>query len=103
MFLAETPMNLDERTSQDIADLFNSLSDPSRVRIIAALLEGERNISAIVEAVGLSQSAVSHQMRTLRQMRIVRARKEGRQVFYCLDDEHITDLFRQGLEHARHE
>lgn len=103
MFLAETPMNLDERTSQDIADLFNSLSDPSRVRIIAALLEGERNISAIVEAVGLSQSAVSHQMRTLRQMRIVRARKEGRQVFYCLDDEHIADLFRQGLEHARHE
>jgi DNA-binding transcriptional ArsR family regulator len=103
MFLAETPMNLDERTSQDIADLFNSLSDPSRVRIIAALLEGERNISAIVEAVGLSQSAVSHQMRTLRQMRIVRARKVGRQVFYCLDDEHIADLFRQGLEHARHE
>lgn len=79
------------------------MSDPSRVRIIAALLDGELNISAIVEAVGLSQSAVSHQMRSLRQMRIVRARKEGRQVFYCLDDEHITDLFRQGLEHARHE
>jgi DNA-binding transcriptional ArsR family regulator len=96
-------MNLDERTSQDIAALFNSLSDPSRVRIIASLLDGELNISAIVEAVELSQSAVSHQMRTLRQMRIVRARKEGRQVFYCLDDEHIADLFRQGLEHARHE
>lgn len=96
-------MNLDERTSQDIAALFNSLSDPGRVRIIAALLEGERNISAIVEAVGLSQSAVSHQMRSLRQLRIVRARKDGRQVFYCLDDGHIADLFRQGLEHARHE
>jgi DNA-binding transcriptional ArsR family regulator len=96
-------MNLDERTSRDVAELFRTLSDPSRVRIIAALLDGELNISAIVEAVGLSQSAVSHQMRSLRQMRIVRAHKEGRQVFYCLDDEHITDLFRQGLEHIRHE
>ena len=95
-------MNLDERVSHDVAELFRTLSDPSRVRIIAALLDGELNISAIVEAVGLSQSAVSHQMRSLRQMRIVRARKEGRQVFYCLDDEHITDLFRQGLEHIHH-
>jgi len=96
-------MNLDEHTSHDVAELFRTLSDPSRVRIIAALLDGELNISAIVEAVGLSQSAVSHQMRSLRQMRIVRGRKVGRQVFYCLDDEHITDLFRQGLEHACHE
>jgi ArsR family transcriptional regulator len=96
-------MNLDERASHDVAELFRTLSDPSRVRIIASLLDGELNISAIVEAVGLSQSAVSHQMRSLRQMRIVRARKEGRQVFYCLDDEHIIDLFRQGMEHIRHE
>lgn len=96
-------MKLDEATSQTIAGLFNTLSDPTRVRIIAALLEGELNVSALVGALGLSQSAVSHQMRTLRQMRIVRSRKEGRQVFYCLDDEHIADLFRQGLEHARHE
>ena len=96
-------MNLDEHVSHDVAELFRTLSDPSRVRIIAALLDGELNISAIVEAVGLSQSAVSHQMRSLRQMRIVRGPKVGRQVFYCLDDEHITDLFRQGLEHIRHE
>ena len=100
---ATNRMNLDERSSHDVAELFRTLSDPSRVRIIAALLDGELNISAIVEAVGLSQSAVSHQMRSLRQMRIVRGRKVGRQVFYCLDDEHITDLFRQGLEHIRHE
>jgi len=96
-------MNLDDATSHDVAELFRTLSDPGRVRILAALLEGELNISAIVQAVGLSQSAVSHQMRSLRQMRIVRARKVGRQVFYCLDDEHVADLFRQGLEHTRHD
>ena len=95
-------MNLDEQNAHDIAELFHALSDPSRVRIIAALLDGEMNISALVEAVGLSQSAVSHQMHTLRLMRIVRARKDGRQVFYRLDDDHVADLFRQGLEHSRH-
>lgn len=96
-------MNLDDNTSRHVAELFRTLSDPGRVRILAALLEGEMNISAIVQAVGLSQSAVSHQMRSLRQMRIVRARKVGRQVFYCLDDGHVADLFRQGLEHTRHD
>ena len=60
------------------------------------------SIGALVEVVSISQSAVSHQMRGLRQMRLVKAHKVGRQVFYCLDDEHVADLFRQGLEHVGH-
>lgn len=85
-----------------MAELFGALSDPSRVRIIAALRRGEMNVGALAEAVGLSGSAVSHQLRGLRQLKIVRARRVGRQVYYALDDEHIADLYARGLDHVRH-
>lgn len=94
--------SLDERLAEQLAELFRALSDPSRVRIIAALLEGEINVSALAEIVGISESAVSHQLRTLRQMRLVRARKQGREVYYSLDDEHVTDLFLRGMDHVQH-
>lgn len=93
---------LDEKDAAYLAEFFRALSDKSRVRIIFALMQGEMSVSALVELVGTSESAVSHQLRSLRQMRIVRARKEGRHVFYSLDDEHITDLFQRGLEHIQH-
>jgi ArsR family transcriptional regulator len=93
---------LDEKTANYLAEFFSALSDTSRVRIISALTHGEMNVSTLAELVGISESAVSHQLRGLRQMRFVRARKEGRQVFYSLDDEHITDLFQRGLEHIQH-
>jgi ArsR family transcriptional regulator len=98
----ETTLALDEITSQYLADFFSALSDPSRVRIISALTQGEVNVSTLSEIVGISESAVSHQLRGLRQLRLVRARKEGRQVFYSLDDEHVTELFQRGLEHIQH-
>jgi DNA-binding transcriptional ArsR family regulator len=94
---------LDETTAASVAALFAALSDTSRVRIISTLVNGERNVSSIAQAVGISESAVSHQLRSLRQMRLVHARKQGRQVFYCLDDEHIIDLYRRGLDHVLHE
>ena len=93
---------LNERTAHLLADLFAALGDPSRVKIMAALVEGEINVSALSESVGISRSAVSHQLRTLRQLRIVRARKEGREVYYSLDDEHVADLFQRGLDHVQH-
>ncbi|HEB64127.1 MAG TPA: ArsR family transcriptional regulator [Chloroflexi bacterium] len=93
---------LDEQTARQLAELFRALSDPSRVRIIAALLEGETNVRSLANLVGISESAVSHQLRTLRQMRLVRARRQGREVFYALDDEHVADLFRRGLDHVLH-
>jgi ArsR family transcriptional regulator, lead/cadmium/zinc/bismuth-responsive transcriptional repressor len=93
---------LDEVTAVRVAELFGALSDPSRLRIIAALTGGERNVQALAEIVGVSPSAVSHQLRGLRHMRLVRRRKSGRLVFYALDDEHVADLYRQGLSHIRH-
>ena len=93
---------LDERTATYLAEFFSTLSDTSRVRIISALAQCEMNVNTLADIVGISESAVSHQLRGLRQMHLVRARKEGRQVFYCIDDEHVIDVFRQGLEHIQH-
>jgi ArsR family transcriptional regulator len=93
---------LDEQTATRLAELFRTLADPSRVRIIAALLEGETNVSTLAEIVGISESAVSHQLRTLRQMRLVRTRRQGREVFYALDDDHVADLLQRGLAHVLH-
>jgi ArsR family transcriptional regulator len=93
---------LDENTASMVAELFGALSDTSRVRIISVLAQGELNVSSLAQAVDISESAVSHQLRGLRQLRLVRARKQGRQVFYCLDDKHIVDLFQRGLDHVLH-
>ena len=92
---------LDQHTAVHVAELFGAFSDTSRVRIVSALTGGERNVGALAQATGLSGSAVSHHMRALRQMRLVRARKQGRQVFYTLDA-HVADLFQSGLDHVRH-
>ncbi|NSW54087.1 MAG: helix-turn-helix transcriptional regulator [Anaerolineae bacterium] len=97
-----TPVPLTEETAADLAELFRAFSDTSRVRIIAALAGCEMNVNTLAEAVGLSESATSHHLRSLRQMRLVRTRKEGREVFYCLDDEHILSIYRMGLDHVQH-
>jgi ArsR family transcriptional regulator len=99
----QTSVVLDEGLAVEMADLFRTLSDPSRVRIISALLNGETNVGTLAQIVGISESAVSHQLRSLRQMRLVRARRQGREVFYCLDDEHVMDLFQRGLDHILHD
>jgi DNA-binding transcriptional ArsR family regulator len=93
---------LDDKTAADLAGLFSAFSDTSRVRIISVLTGGEANVGAIAAAVGLSESATSHHLRGLRQMRLVRARKSGRQVYYALDDDHVSELFKRGLDHVRH-
>ena len=82
-------MKLTELKAIQLAELFSALSDASRVRIISLLLDGEMGVGALAEKLNMTESAVSHQLRGLRQMRFVRARKAGRQVFYRLDDEHV--------------
>ena len=93
---------IDEDTAGRMAELFRALGDPSRVRLLTAMLEGERNVGALAHAIELSESAVSHHLRHLRQLRLVRTRKQGRQVFYRLDDEHIQDLLLRTLDHIQH-
>jgi ArsR family transcriptional regulator len=93
---------LNELLAAQVAELFSALGDTSRIRIVALLVEAEMNVGQLADRVGLSQSAASHHLRHLRQMRLVRTRKDGRHVYYHLDDEHIKDIFRCGLEHVLH-
>lgn len=90
-------------TATDMSRLFAALSDPTRVRIISALVEGEVGFGELVDRIGLSPSAISHQLRGLRDKRLIRTRKVGRQVFICLDDDHILELFKRSLDHISHE
>jgi len=95
-------MLLKEQTSTHLADLFSALSDPTRLRIISLLLDGEMNVGDIAAQLEMTESAVSHQLRGLRQMKLVRGRKNGRQVYYTLDDDHVAKLYRLGLDHVEH-
>jgi DNA-binding transcriptional ArsR family regulator len=97
-----TPI-LDEHTAAHVAEIFRAFSDTSRVRILSAIIEKEVNISALSKIVGITESAVSHHMRGLRQMRIVRARRDGKEVYYSVDDPHIIALFQQGVRHVQEE
>ena len=85
----------------DLAETFRTLGDATRVRILDALSHGELCVCDLAALVGMSESAVSHQLRLLRNLRLVRHRREGRMVFYALDDRHIISLFRQGLRHVQ--
>ena len=95
-------MLLREQTSTHLADLFSALSDPTRLRIISVLLDEEMNVGEIAARLAMTESAVSHQLRGLRQMKLLRSRKNGRQVYYALDDDHVAELYRLGLDHVEH-
>lgn len=85
--------------AQEMADFFAALADPTRLRIISLLAAGECCVCDLAEHLGMTQSAISHQLRTLRAARIVRYRKQGRQVFYRLHDHHVISLYRTVQEH----
>ena len=95
-----TPM-IDEKTASQVAALFGAFSDPSRVRIVSVLVKREMNVGALAQAVGVSESAVSHHLRGLRQMDLVVARRDGKEVYYRVDDPHIVHLFQQGVKHIQ--
>jgi DNA-binding transcriptional ArsR family regulator len=85
---------------QGLADTFSALGDPTRVRILDALSHGELCVCDLAAVLSLSQSAVSHQLRLLRGLRLVKPRRDGRVVFYSLDDQHIIAIFKQTLQHV---
>lgn len=93
---------LDGITATRVAELFQALADPTRVRIVGLLAHTEMCVGDLSLVLGMKQPAVSYQLRTLRTLRIVRARKEGKHVFYTLEDAHVHDLFHQALAHAQH-
>lgn len=93
----------DEEDIFEVADLFKAFGDSTRARIICALSITELCVCDLSALLNMSQSAVSHQLRTLKQARIVRNRRNGKSVYYSLDDEHIKALFRMAIEHVTEE
>ncbi len=92
---------VDVEDASTLAETFRTLGDPTRVRMLDALSQGELCVCDLATLIGLSESAVSHQLRLLRNLRLVRSRREGRMIFYALDDRHIITLFRQALRHVQ--
>ena len=86
-----------------LSGVFSVLADPTRLRIIASLREGELCVCDLAAVVGQSESAVSHQLRVLREHNLVRSRKDGRRKYYALNDRHVAGLFGLALEHVAHE
>ncbi len=94
---------LEEDVVYDLAELFRTIGDPTRIKILYALKESELCVCDLSELLGMSSSAISHQLRVLRTNNLVKFRKEGRSVIYSLDDNHILCLFGQGLQHVMEE
>jgi ArsR family transcriptional regulator len=92
---------LDEHAAAQISELFRAFSDTSRVRILSAIVQRELNVTTLAKLIGVTKSAISHHMRGLRQLRLVEARREGKEVYYSMVDPHIVQLFVQGVEHLR--
>lgn len=89
----------DDENLMDLADLFKVFSDTTRVKIICALFQAEMCVCDIAVLLGMTKSSISHQLRVLRQTRLVKNRKEGKVVYYSLDDDHVKNIFDQGLSH----
>ena len=94
---------VDDARAAEMSNAFKALADPTRLRIISALAETELCVGDLAACLGMSASAVSHQLRRLRELDLVRKRREGKHVFYALADEHVHDLYRRAWEHAGHE
>ena len=89
----------DEEMLYDLADFYKVFADSTRIKILYALLQSELCVCDLAEVLGASQSAVSHQLRMLKQMKLVKFRREGKAIVYSLSDDHIQNIFSQGFEH----
>ena len=92
----------DEKYIQPMADIFKVLSDPTRIRILSLLAHEEMCVTCIADSLGMTHSAISHQLRLLRATNLVKFTKDGKVVIYSLDDSHVLRLFDQALDHVKH-
>ena len=90
---------VDEELLYDLADLFRIFADTTRIKVLYALMDEEMSVSDLSEAVGASQSAISHQLRTLRQARLVKFRRDGKSMYYSLCDDHVKSILATGMSH----
>lgn len=94
---------IEKQCIDDIAAIFSALGDPTRLHMLMTLWQaGPLNVGSLAERVGMSDSAVSHQLRLLRALRLVQSERQGRTIIYRLDDEHIVGLLQQALDHQHH-
>lgn len=93
---------LNDTLYYDLGDFFKIFGDSSRLKILYSLYKGEKSVGEIISEVDMSQSAISHQLRILRQNDVVKFRKEGKSVIYSLDDDHVSILLEKGIEHILH-
>lgn len=99
--VAEVRRNMpEEENLLDLADLFKVFGDSTRVKIICALFQSEMCVCDIAALLGMTKSAISHQLRVLKQAKLIRNRRDGKVVYYSLDDEHVKNIFDQGLSHV---
>jgi DNA-binding transcriptional ArsR family regulator len=96
------PAELTPETALLVAQTFAALGDPTRARIVYALTRREHSVGELANAVGVSQSATSHHLRSLRDLRLVRYRRDGNRIYYTVDDAHVALLFREALHHLAH-
>ncbi|MBO0469075.1 winged helix-turn-helix transcriptional regulator [Enterococcus sp. DIV0242_7C1] len=92
-----------EEEIKKVSQLYKVLSDPTRLRILLLLKQGELNVTSIGEELSMEQSAVSHQLRLLRDTHVVRSRRQGKTIYYALDDHHVIDILNQTFEHIKHQ
>ncbi|MBQ1617486.1 MAG: winged helix-turn-helix transcriptional regulator [Ruminococcus sp.] len=83
----------------ELADLFKVFGDSTRLRIMYAIADGELSVLSIAETLGMEQSTISHQLRVLRNNKLVRARRDGKQIYYTLDDDHVKKIIEMGIDH----
>jgi len=88
-----------ENTLYDVAELFKNFSDSTRIRILYCLIENERSVSEIASLLNMNQSAISHQLRLLKNSKLVKNRRDGKTIYYSLDDDHVYNIICQGIEH----
>ncbi|WP_085991397.1 ArsR/SmtB family transcription factor [Oceanobacillus senegalensis] len=94
--------DLDEETLFVVSQTFKALGDPTRIRILNLLFQNEFSVNNIAETLHLRQSTVSHQLRFLKNLRLVKYRREGTSLYYSHDDEHVMNILKQTIDHARH-
>ena len=99
LYLDSEEFELDEDELIEMAELFKTFGDSTRIKILCVLFDGEKCVQEITDATGASQSAVSHQLRILKTARLVRARRQGKQVCYCLADDHVKTILGMAKEH----
>jgi ArsR family transcriptional regulator len=90
---------MNDVSAYDLADFFKMFGDSTRVRIMLALIEKEMAVQPLSDVLNMSMSAVSHQLRSLRQAKLIRSRRDGKNIFYSLDDDHVKDILEMAMEH----